>query len=666
MKGLSDWQEINERWLAAAVEAVRLRLDRQARRTAGEPEPPGAKAALEAALATMRNAAAAETPPTAITLAQRLGLSSFDLDTLMLCVAQELDTTIRARCAAAQGDPQRPFPSFALALAIGDAPSWDVLSPAAPLRYWRLVELLPNGGQPLTATALRADERIVHAIKGLNDLDERLAALLEPLAPLGEPVLAASQRAQAESIAAELEAARAAGRPLPVLRLIGSDRFSKRDLAGAIASRVGVRAYRLAAELLAAQGAELESLARLWQRECVLLPLALLIDLEGASEGATAAVARFVARLGGLVMVDEAAGRSVPLERGWPVAIERPTPAEQREAWTRLLDDASTAAALAAQFSLPLGEIVALAGRAQGQGADGASRLAGLWSECRRRTRPAIASLAQPIDAKASFSDIVLPAAESEQLRRICEQVGARARVYDEWGLRQRLNRGMGISALFAGESGTGKTMAAEVIANALDLDLFRIDLSAMISKYIGETEKNLRQLFDAAEAGGAILFFDEADALFGKRSEVHDSHDRYANIEINYLLQRMEGYGGLAILATNMKSALDSAFLRRLRFILDFPFPGPAERREIWRRALPETVPCEAIDHERLARLHLSGGNIHSIALNAAFAAAHDGTPVTMALLLEAVRQELRKLDRPVHEADFRGSVAHTPEAVA
>jgi SpoVK/Ycf46/Vps4 family AAA+-type ATPase len=217
------------------------------------------------------------------------------------------------------------------------------------------------------------------------------------------------------------------------------------------------------------------------------------------------------------------------------------------------------------------------------------------------------------------------------------------------------MTRGLGISALFAGESGTGKTMAAEVIANELDLALYRIDLSAVVSKYIGETEKNLRRLFDAAEQGGAILFFDEADALFGKRSEVKDSHDRYANIEINYLLQRMEAFSGLAILATNMKSALDSAFMRRLRFIVNFPYPGPAERRRMWERALAPAVPHEALDYERLSRLGLSGGNIHSIALNASFMAAARGGTLTQATLMSAVRAEMRKLDKPISDAELR-----------
>jgi SpoVK/Ycf46/Vps4 family AAA+-type ATPase len=226
------------------------------------------------------------------------------------------------------------------------------------------------------------------------------------------------------------------------------------------------------------------------------------------------------------------------------------------------------------------------------------------------------------------------------------------------------MNRGLGISALFAGESGTGKTMAAEVLANDLRLNLYRIDLSSVVSKYIGETEKNLRRLFDAAEGGGAILFFDEADALFGKRSEVKDSHDRYANIEINYLLQRMEAYRGLAILTTNLKSALDTAFVRRLRFIVNFPFPGTAQRKVIWERSFPTATPIQDLDFERLAKLNLTGGSIHNVALNAAFLAAQAGGPVTMRHALDAARTEFRKLDRPINEADFAwssGAVAST-----
>jgi SpoVK/Ycf46/Vps4 family AAA+-type ATPase len=278
-----------------------------------------------------------------------------------------------------------------------------------------------------------------------------------------------------------------------------------------------------------------------------------------------------------------------------------------------------------------------------------------LWAACLRESRPALGSLAQLIDPKAAWDDLELPDTEKHLLRQIANQVSVRMAVYDDWGFRDKMNRGLGISALFAGETGTGKSMAAEVIANELGLLLYRIDLSAVVSKYIGETEKNLRKLFDTAENCGAILFFDEADALFGKRSEVKDSHDRYANIEINYLLQRMETYSGLAILATNAKAALDSAFLRRLRFVVDFRFPGTAERMAIWRKVFPAGAPVSGLDYERLADYNLAGGSIHNIAVNAAFLAAKAGTPITMPAVFEAMRAEFRKLERPVDETDFR-----------
>jgi len=216
----------------------------------------------------------------------------------------------------------------------------------------------------------------------------------------------------------------------------------------------------------------------------------------------------------------------------------------------------------------------------------------------------------------------------------------------------------LGISALFAGESGTGKTMAAEVLANALHLDLYRIDLSAVVSKYIGETEKNLRRVFDAAEDGGAILLFDEADALFGKRSEVKDSHDRYANIEVSYLLQRMEAYSGLAVLTTNHKEGLDSAFQRRLRFVVHFPFPDARSRERIWRSVFPADVPLGGIDYAKLARLNVAGGTIRNIALSAAFLAAGANTPLGMPQLLRASHLDAAKRDKPYSDAETRGWV--------
>jgi SpoVK/Ycf46/Vps4 family AAA+-type ATPase len=228
--------------------------------------------------------------------------------------------------------------------------------------------------------------------------------------------------------------------------------------------------------------------------------------------------------------------------------------------------------------------------------------------------------------------------------------------VYETWGFSALGRRGLGVSALFAGDSGTGKTMAAEVLAHELELDLYRIDLSAVVSKYIGETEKNLRQVFDAAEEGGSILLFDEADALFAKRGEVKDSHDRYANMEVAYLLQRMESYQGLAILTTNLKSSLDRAFTRRLRFTVHFPFPDLGQRERIWAQVFPATAPTRGIEPAKLAQLKVTGGNIRNIAMNAAFLSAEADEPIGMAHLLKAATLEADKLERPIADAETRG----------
>ncbi len=265
-----------------------------------------------------------------------------------------------------------------------------------------------------------------------------------------------------------------------------------------------------------------------------------------------------------------------------------------------------------------------------------------------------LSELADRIEPYAGWADLVLPEPSVQALRELAGQVRHRTTVYADWGMGGP--RGQGITALFTGESGTGKTLAAEVLAAELGLDLYRIDLASVVSKYIGETEKNLKRVFDAAESSDAVLLFDEADAIFGRRSEVRDSHDRYANLEISYLLQRMETYRGLAVLTTNLRGALDRSFMRRLRFVVPFPFPDAAARARIWRLMLPPRVPVSDLDFERLARLQLSGGNIRTVALNAAFLAADAGGPVSMAHLLSAARREYAKLEKPLTEAEIGG----------
>jgi SpoVK/Ycf46/Vps4 family AAA+-type ATPase len=257
-----------------------------------------------------------------------------------------------------------------------------------------------------------------------------------------------------------------------------------------------------------------------------------------------------------------------------------------------------------------------------------------------------LADLGQRIVPSAVWDDLVLPAETEAALREVAGAARARATV-EGWGFARHGGRGEGLAVLLAGPSGTGKTLAAEVLAGTLALDLWRIDLSGVVSKWIGETEKNLRRAFDAAEAGGAVLFFDEADALFGKRTEVRDAHDRYANVEIAYLLQRMESYRGLSILATNLRANVDQAFLRRLRFVIDLPFPDEAARRAIWQRHIPPRAPVDGIDLDALARLDLPGGAIRNVALNAAAAAAAANAPIRMGHLVAAARREFAKLGR-------------------
>jgi ATPase family associated with various cellular activities (AAA) len=599
----------------------------------------------------------AERPPALIQLAERLALSEFERHTLLLCAAMELDTRMGALCAKAQGDASRAYPTFALALALFDQPAWDVLSPERPLRHWRLIEINQPGAQPLINSALKADERVVNYIKGLNYLDDRLAPLVTRVRPDDTPL----PPSQASVAAAVIEWLKPRQRPgVPVIQLLGNDSGSKLNVATNALASLGVTLYRVVAEALPTQTADQETFVRLWGREGALLPIALYVDaaqMDRAGNVHAAAVQRLFARSGGAMFLDT--------REAWPdlgrdsvsLDVAKPTAAEQQAAWAAALGQGGgePAARLAGQFNFDAATIRAIAADARTHARAAAAPGDAVWDMCVTQARPALDQLAQRFEPKARWDDLELPQAEKALLRQIAGQVKARAQVYDDWGFRERMNRGLGISVLFAGESGTGKTMAAEVMANELQLSLYRIDLSAVVSKFIGETEKNLRRLFDAAEDGGAILLFDEADALFGKRSEVKDSHDRYANIEINYLLQRMEAYRGLAILATNMKSALDNAFLRRLRFVVNFPFPGATEREAIWRKMFPPQVPLEGVDFARLARLNLAGGSINKIALNAAFLAAQTGSRVTMPLVLDATRTEFRALEKPINEADFR-----------
>jgi hypothetical protein len=687
-----QWIDDNSRYLSAALTWVRLLLERQASRSTGtalvpvapSPTPvasrgwrlgrgPARPAAtpnaphpnlaneVERAAEAMAAAEATMSPPPALAiLSELLRLSEFERHVLLLCAAAALDTGIATLCGRALNQPERAHPSFALALILFEEAAWDVLSPRHPLRYWRLIQVQEAGVEPLVSSPLRAEERVVNYLKGLNDLDDRLASLTSPLAPSPyQGPLPPSFQGLVDSVMAQFRQATVSG-SLPLVQLLGHDRASKRLLAERIAAELKLSTLRIPLALFPQDPAEVESLARLWERESLLLPIALYVDAgaaesNGVTESQFMSLDRFLGRVNRPIFLDVHDFWRGADRPSTPVEVGKPTAAEQRQLWAENLTGVGAAPdLLAGQFDLGPVAIVRVVTSISDQPPDGTPPLVRAWDACLAATRPRLELLTQRLEPKATWNDIVLRLPERALLEQIAAQTAHRTTVYESWGYGRRMNRGRGISVLFTGESGTGKTMAAEVIAHALRLHLYRIDLSAVVSKYIGETEKNLRRLFDAAEDGGAILFFDEADALFGKRSEVKDSHDRYANIEINYLLQRMEAYSGLAILATNMKSALDTAFIRRLRFIVNFPFPGPAERRTIWERVFPPESPRRELDFDRLAQLNLTGGSIHNVALNAAFMAAATGDPLTMRTVLDAARGELIKLERPVNEADF------------
>ena len=314
--------------------------------------------------------------------------------------------------------------------------------------------------------------------------------------------------------------------------------------------------------------------------------------------------------------------------------------------------------ALASQFLLTAGQVRDAVASARDRAAQRGRPLNGqdLFAAARAHSNPHLGSLARKILPRYVWDDIILPRDTLALLREIVATVRGRPQVLEEWGVGKKLVSSAGVTVLFSGPPGTGKTMAAEVIANELGLDLYKIDLSTVVSKYIGETEKNLEKIFYEAQSSNAILFFDEADAIFGKRSEVKDAHDRYANIEISYLLQRMEAYDGVTILATNLRANVDEAFTRRLQFAVDLPFPEREYRLRIWRTLFPPDVPRdEDIDFELLARrFKLAGGNIRNVIVSAAYLAADDGNRVTMQHLLHGTRRELQKMGRLVNEKDM------------
>ncbi|CAM5443563.1 MULTISPECIES: ATP-binding protein [Streptomyces] len=590
------------------------------------------------------------------TLARDFGLSVLDTEILLIALVPDLDDRFEQFYGYLNDDVTRRRPTIGLALGLcglsaADAGARSRLSPQAPLRAGGLL-LVEDQDRPFLARTLRVPDRVTAHLLGDDTPDPRIVDLLVPW-----------QVAPGAGDASGLARALATGVPLAYLR--EEQGGAGTALAASALTRagrgvLGVDLDRLARDPHPAEAVRVLSReARLTTAGLVCAPLDALTREPDKTE---------IIRLVTDVPVSAVLIGRVPWDATWsfrpPLLLHAPRvePSARAALWA----DAYPAPVppelnlthLLSPFLLAPDQITRAA-----QGASQAAALDGgtlhpdhIRAGARSQNAAGLDRLARRMEPAVSWPDLVLPPDTLTQLRELTARARHRDRVLGEWGMRPGGGRGRGVTALFAGDSGTGKTMSAEVIAADLGLDLYTVDLATVIDKYVGETEKNLERIFSEAAGINGVLLFDEADAVFGKRSEVKDAHDRYANVESAYLLQRMETFDGLAILATNLRANLDDAFTRRLDLVIDFPVPDPAQRRALWDRCLGPVLPRTTdLDLDFCAQsFELAGGNIRSVAVTAAYLAAESGTPVTMADLIHAVQREYQKLGRLTLASEF------------
>ena len=660
--------------LAILDEEIDWQLARPLRR-----EPPGPEgqalwaAADAAATAIARRVADSEAAGVSLrlaTLARRFALSPVEQDALLLVLAPEIEPRFERIVGYLHDDLTRRRVSTGLALQVlarDDAGQLALRRSLAGggrlVREGLLRRIEAEPGTTALASPLAVSERVVEFLHGDDDLDPQLGAA----ARRGGASIGLARLVLAVPLRAGLTALRgcwAAGERSGVY-LHGAAGSGRAAAIEAVCAELGLGVLRVACPAL--ELPEFAAQLGRVRREALLGDLVVVWEeLDGLDEARRMQVLACMAAAPGVraaytgTSAWEPAGAAVTALR-----VERPELGERRELWHAALarHEASVdEAALAELVGLygfaagPIHEIVASARRHGGD--DGRLSRAELGAAVRRRSLRALGSLARPLVVARGWDDLVLPADRKQILVELCRHAQHRELVLGRWGFRGGLAGGRGLTALFTGASGTGKTLAAGLVAGQLGLDGYQIDLASVVSKYIGETEKQLARLFDEAEAASALLFFDEADALFGKRTEVRDAHDRHANIETSYLLQRLDSYDGVVLLASNFRKNMDEAFLRRLQFIVDFPVPEAQERLQIWRRVLPPALPrADDLDLEALARrFALPGGNIRNIAVAAAFLAAEEGGPLAMRHLVAATRREFQKLGKVVEASHFAG----------
>ena len=612
-----------------------------------------------------------------------LGLTSLEADLLLLALAPELALKYETLYAYLNNDITRRHPTVDLAVRVlGDAAAAEVreaLCPGARLFSLGLLDWLETA-EPRSALA-RGFLLSPPATAALQDLpleDPRLppgVQLLPPLAAAASDAENLSITALGASALAVLKDA-CSLRQDPGLVVISGENPAGQWTAGRLlAARQGLATLSIPLSVLTAEPSNWPTLRSRLRLLGLLADCALLIHDElGQFPQEPAPISQLVRQVRDLAGLGLVVCWCVPREAPWAVGLvdlpfqelNLPAPAatDRTQTWAAALESLGIAAEatmveeLAERFTLPGCRILAAAKSAvRGAAQDPADQREALWQAARRHSAQSLGQLATRLEKPHRFEHLVLPEATLRQVREIASAIAHRERVYGRWRMAERTGRGSGLMILFAGASGTGKTMTAAVIANDLRLDLYRIDLATVVSKYIGETEKNLDRIFAAAQHCNGILFFDEADALFGKRSEVKDAHDRYANIEIAYLLQKMEDHEGVVILATNLAKNLDQAFSRRMHYTIDFPRPDPLLRERLWRGMFPPAAPVsDDVDFHFLAeQFETSGGDIQMIALEAAFLASAGGQVIGMAEIVQAMARHQQKQGSPAAASGFR-----------
>ncbi len=610
-------------------------------------------------------------------LSRLFHLTYFEEQCLIVCLAPELDRKYEKLYAYLQDDVTRKKTSVALLLSLlchtieEELAARLVFDAQAPLLKYRLLcmtESPSDHPSTLLSRALKLDDRVVSFLLGFRQMEsqlEQVARLFPSQADPGPVMLHEEvQNRIGELISLHFNETKPERQNL-VFYFCGPYGAGKHSLAKAISQDIGLPLIvGDVSKMLAAQ-MPFEEMAWLLGREGLLQQAGLCLENfdclldDDKHLSKVKALLETVSTLSSLTFLlgGKPWNPQGLLKEDVFIHLDFPVPDDKarKRLWEGHLDRHACLAgnvdsgALASKFRFTPGQIrdalVAAQNLARWRSPDDAQvTMEDLYAACRAQSNLKLGELARKIEPRYTWADIVLQSDQMDQLTEICDQVKHRHTVYGEWGYDRKLSLGKGLSVLFSGPPGTGKTMAAEVISNELRLDLYKIDLSQVVSKYIGETEKNLHRIFQEAQASNAILFFDEADALFGKRSEVKDAHDRYANIEIGYLLQKMEEYEGITMLATNLRPHLDEAFVRRMQFIIEFPFPNEELRRRIWMVSFPIEAPlADEVDFSLLAReIKLAGGNIKNIALAAAFYAARDGLVIKMPHLILAARRRV------------------------